>query len=344
MQITYKFILICTILLNSTSCLIDSAKVPSKQIVTIYSDCLSKKDLRLFKNFRKKEKIKIRIISLPTDSIINILKRESYNTTADVIILKSLMGAYKAQKAEVLQSWNSWKMKELVNKKFKSKDNTWFGLGIEPYIFVAKNDTVSDISTFGELLHSKNMDKWSTNLENTSELVPLLAPILQKKKRNLSIEWYSDFMRNQHSQINEVDKKNIPIMTTDVLLTNYTSYIQMSERNDSSDLQLQLIFPNQNTKGAFYNLHCIGIVKQARNFENAKLVVEYFASAETNEKLNNKWTTFPISLHTRIHPFAYQNTFFKISSSSASKLMVNYPNLTKIVKKRRIKTSRIITE
>ena len=316
-----------------TSCIIETAKAPSKQSVKIYTDCLSSKEIIFFKKFQQIEHIKVKIIHLPTDTILKKLKKQGFNTTADVVILKSLFGISKANKLDLLQPWKSWKMNELILPHYRSKQNTWFGIGIDPYVFVAKNDSVSTINSMGDLLYTEVMDKWSSDLENSTDLVPLLAPILKKKTRLGAKDWYYEFKRNQHSQANELDQEGIPNMTTDVLLTYYSSYLKMSERNDSTDLQLQLLFSNQKQRGAYYNMHCIGIVKQARNFENAKLLVEYISSAQTNEKLNNFWKSFPISLHSRIHPFAYQNTFFKIATISHQRLMVNYPHLEKIILK-----------
>lgn len=332
----FKSIYILFLLQCLTSCIIETAKAPSKQTVTVYTDCLSKKEILFFKKFQIKQHIKVNIVQLPPDTILKRLKKQGYNATADVILMKSLFGIYKADKLDLLQPWKSSKMNELILPHYHSKQNTWFGIGIDPYVFVAKNDSVSTINSMGDLLYTEVMDKWSSDLEYSTDLTPLLAPILKKKTRLGAKDWYYEFKRNQHSQSNELDKNGIPKMTTDVLLTYYSSYLKMSERNDSTDLQLQLMFSNQKQRGAYYNMHAIGIVKQARNFENAKLLVEYISSPQTNEKLNNYWKSFPISLHSRIHPFAYQNTFFKIATISHQRMMANYPHLEKIILKNKL--------
>lgn len=339
-----QFFVVSFILFSVTSCVVNTAEAPKKQHVIIYSDCLNKEDVSLFRYFRKKEHIQVKIVHLPADSILRIVQSEGYNTKADVIILKSLYDIQRVNKAKILNPVDSWKLDELVNKNFKSKNNTWFGIGINPYVFVAKNDTISNISEIGELLHKKNKDEWSTNLETSSDLVPLLAPVLQKKKRSEAIEWYMDFMENDHIESKEFDKNGVAIMTTKMLVTNYTTYAEMSKRNDSTDFHLHLSFPNQSKKGVFYNLTCAGIVKQARNYENAKLLIEYLSTIQMNEKINNRWNTFPISLHTRTHPYAYQNTTFKIYKGYNSNIIVNYPNLNRIVKKKRKRPDIEITD
>ena len=329
--IIIKLLYLFTTLLVLNSCVVETAKKSKKQFVIIYSDCLKKEDTKIFKQFEKRENIKVKIYYFPTDSIINRIKRESYTTNADVLILKSLFGAYKAAHADIFEECKSWKINELVKKSFRSTNYTWYGIGIEPYVIVTKNDTITGYNSIGDLLAIKDHLYWSTNLQNTTDILPLVAPILQKKKRTEARDWYNDFKQNQIPSQN--DKNGVPLMNSDVLLTNYGNYLKMSERNDSSDLKLDMIFVNQTKRGAYFNLHCIGIVKQARNFNNAKLFTEYVCTASANEVINNTWKTFPISLNTRVHPYAYQNTSFKLFGGSAAKSMLNYRHISKIIKK-----------
>lgn len=328
----FTILILFTMLSCISSCVIETAKKPKRQVVTIYSDCIGKSEISIFRKFQKKEHIKVKIVHLSTDSIIEKITREGVNSTADILLFKSLYGTFKATKLKLFQPWKSWKMNELVHKNHKSKNGTWYGIGINPYVFISKNDSLSTIESIGELFYPNYLDKWSSDLETSSHLLPLFAPILFNKNYRESKSWISTFTRNQHTQLNEMDKNGIPVMTADILLSTYQSFYKMSERNDSLDLQLQLVFSNQNKRGAFYNLITVGIVKQARNFENAKLLLEYIASASVNEKLNNVWKTFPISLHTRTHPFAYQNTYFKIASISSSKMFQKYDFLNELTR------------
>ncbi len=332
-RLKQQTIFLLLILISFSSCLIETVKVPSKQTVTIYSDCLKKIDENLFKTFSKKEHIRVKIIYLPTRKILYKLKKEKYNTYADIIILKSSYDMFKAQKGNLLQPINSQKAKELIDIRYRSKTKTWFGIGIDPYVFVAKNDSVSKLSEFSELFKKSNTDKWSTNFEKTSDIVPMISALLQKKKRIELVEWYQEFLNIQHTQLITVNKKKIPLITANILLTTYSTYIKMIEKKDSINCKFKMTFSNQKKIGAYYNLRCIGIVKQARNFENAKLLLEYIATSQMNEKLNNNWNTFPIQTQSRNHKYNYQNTYFKIYKGLISKSIFNYSTLGNIVKK-----------
>ena len=330
-QLLKKILYCFATLLTANSCLIETAKAPAKQYVNIYTDCLVKNDLKLFSSFSKKEHIHVRIIHLPADSILSRLKKQKYNTNADILLLKSVFNMNQAQREKLLQPVSSWKIDELIGTNYKAKDNTWFGIGIDPYVFVSKNDSTSIISEFGELLKSSNIDKWSTNFKATNELVPLLAPFLFKKKNSAAKKWYYDFLANQHTQEVTKNRNGIPIMTANVLLTSYSIYSKMVHKKDSINKNFHLHFSNQANIGAYYNLLCAGIIKQARNFENAKLLLEYISEVQMNEKLNNCWNTFPISSSSSKHAFNYQNTYFKIYKEKTSKIVINYTSLANII-------------
>ena len=330
-QLLKKIIYCFATLLTANSCLIETARAPTKQYVTIYTDCLVKNDLKLFSSFSKKEHIHVRIIHLPADSILSRLKKQKYNTNADILLLKSVFDINQLQREKLLQPVSSLKIDELIGANYKAQDNTWFGIGIDPYVFVSKNDSTSIISEFGELLKSSNIDKWSTNFKATNELVPLLAPFLFKKNNSAAKKWYYEFLANQHTQGVTKNRNGIPIMTTNVLLTSYSMFSKMVHKKDSINKNFDFHFSNQANSGAYYNLLCAGIIKQARNFENAKLLLEYISTAQMNEKLNNCWNTFPISGSSKKHTFNYQNTYFKIYKEKTSKIVVNYTSLANII-------------
>jgi len=325
-------ILLLAVLLSFSSCVVENAKIAPKQTVTIFTDCLSKKDVKLFEDFHKKEKIKVKIIYLPTDTLLKKIKQQGLNTSADLLILKSLFDINKARLQELLHPIKTSKMDEQIDVKFKSKDNSWFGIGFDPYVFIAKNDTLPSLSDFNELLDKENQQKWSTNYTLARELIPMLAAVLHKKKRVEIKEWYANFLDKKHTQDKNYNSRKIALVPTNTLLTSYSEYVKIMEDKKTKTKDLSMVFSNQKGKGAFYNLHCAAIVYQAKNYENAKLLLEYIASDRMNDKLNNRWNTFPINIFNEQHRYAYQNNNFKLFKGSSAKLIVNYVKLERYIK------------
>ena len=327
-------VFILTLLL--ASCLIETAKEPKKQYVTIFSDCLTKKDETIFKTFTKKKHIYVKIHFFPTEELLRKIKIEGVNTNADVIILKSIVSSYKAQKLGLYNTINSWKLDELVPFTLRGKNHSWYGIGLDPYVLVTKKDTKEEPEKYAHLIEKEYVNKWTTDIIEEEDILPLYAPIVRKKKRINAVNWYTKFNDNQvylGSEIKELLKPNF-------YLTYLSNYVKNIESNDSLNEKYYPLFLNQSTTGSYFNLHTAGVVKQARNFENAQLLIEYIASVRMNEKLNYVWKTVPISLHKRVHPYEYQNLDFQTYKGNVSKQTVNYKYLSRIIKK--TKTEKLI--
>jgi iron(III) transport system substrate-binding protein len=321
-------ILIVTIL-TFTSCNVEVAKESKKQFVTIYTDCLIEKDLSIFQNFQKKNHIIVRIVNLSANDIISKIKAEGYNTNADLIILKSIVSIRKAQRLNLLNFINSEILNELIESNFKSIDNTWFGIGVDPYVLVTKLKAEKEPEKYAELFTNEYQDKWTTDLEEYSDLIPFLGSINRLNKRP---EFYKIATHFKEDQL-YLGKSMENYLKPNYFLTNFSNYVQNISNQDSLSEIYKPVFLNQTSSGAYFNLHCAGVVKQAKNFDNAKLLLEYLAKNEFNEQLNQKWKTIPISVHQRIHPFEYQNIEFIYYKGSMAKQSLNYSFYQKVIVK-----------
>ncbi len=320
---------IIVVLMTFTSCNVEIAKESKKQFVTIYTDCLHKKDLSIFKNFQKKHHISVRIVHLSANEIISKIKAEGYNTDADIIILKSIVSIRKAQRLNLLNAINSENLNSLIESNFRSDDNTWFGIGLDPYVLVTKLKAEKEPEKYAELFTNEYKDKWTTDLENYTELIPFLGSINRLNKRPEFYKKATNFIEDQLYLGKSIDDYLKP----NYYLTNLSNYIQNISNQDSLSEIYKPVFLNQTTSGAYFNLHCAGIVKQAKNFDNAKILLEYLAKSEFNEQLNQKWKTIPISVHQRIHPFEYQNIEFIYYKGSMAKQSLNYSFYQKVIVK-----------
>ena len=103
-------------------------------------------------------------------------------------------------------------------------------------------------------------------------------------------------------------------------------------KNDKKYLKkLNLIFPNQRKAGSYFNMPCFGIIKQARNYSNAKLFLNYLLLDNVNKRLNSRLKMFPIIVEKQsIYPF--QNVRYKKSSVSPIQQTKQYPRVTSIMK------------
>ena len=304
-----RFIKILFILLILDSCMVETAKRNKKQFLTIYSDCLSKKNIHLFKSFEKEEKINNNILYFDTDSLLNKIEKEGYNCKADLIILNSMYSMQKVNYKKLLQPWKSDKIVTNVPNFLKSSTNNWIGIGINPYV-LASNDTILIDDRLRMLLRKKNTQIY-TDLYNAKDIIPLASHHFLKKYNEKKIEKF--LTKIEYRENRDLPKDSI---RKNIFLSMYSSI-----RGDQYLTNKTLINLD---KGIYYNLYCTGIIKQSPNYYNAKLFIEYITENKNNERINNYWKTLPIEMEEKKHNYSYQNLPKFINKTKHNQLYSTY--------------------
>lgn len=313
-------------LFSINSCVIETARPEKYQSVTILSDCLHHNDKKLFKSFYKTNHIKVKIKYMETDSIFDYLKQTNFNSKADLLILRSSYDAYRASKKNLYnKSYSSFNLDD----RFYSQNQYWYGIGLDPYVIVSKKDVDSIPEKYADLITKKFKKQWTTNLDSPTKSIPFLAPFLKNYKRKKIKKKFLQFDQNSIYMGNKLND----YLGAKYFFTNYSFFINEIQENKKYNDKYKANFINQIEDGSYYNLITTGIIKQASNFHNAQLFIEYILQNKTNERLNNHWKTIPISVHRSIHPFDYQNTEFIPTKKPISKQIKNYNIVNSLLKK-----------
>lgn len=292
-----------------SGCMVETAKKETSQTLTIYSDCLSKKDVKLFSKFQKKENITVNIHKFETDSLLNKIEREGYNCKADLVILNSMYSIQKIFYKGLLQPWTSETIEKNIPEYLRSKTNHWIGIGINPYT-LASNDTILISDDMKKVVTKPNTVLFS-DIYKPKDLIPLISHFFNNRNEEEKIQELLnkiEFRTNRNLPKDSIHK-NIFISTfsdimKDTVLTNKT-LINIEG-------------------GIYYNMYCTGIIKQSPNFYNAKLFIEYISKSENNDYLNNHWKTLPIEIKEKNHRYSYQNLPRYINSNKHKHLYTTY--------------------
>ena len=302
------YVLLLSFLIMS-SCTVEVAKKEDTQTLTIYSDCLSKRDIKLFSKFQKEEKIKVNIQKYDTDSLLTKIEREGYNCKADLIILNSLYSIQKIFYKGLLQPWTSETIDKKIPQHFRSKTNDWLGIGINPYV-LASNDTILISDDFNKIINQQNIVLFS-DISKPKDLIPLISHYLNNKNDKVKVQ---DLLNKIEFRIN----RNIPKDTIhkNIFISSFSDIMKDTILTNKTLINLD--------KGIYYNMYCTGIIKQSPNFYNAKLFVEYICKSENNDYLNNHWKTLPIKVKNKNNRFSYQNLPRYINSNKHKNLYRTY--------------------
>ena len=304
-----------------SACSIEEARPTKKQEIVIASDCLDPKDETLFKSFEKSFGIQVKIHHFSADSLKKLLVQEGVDTEIDAVILASTYSMYLLDNSNLLQVIKKEKFPKQLEKNFRSKKSTWAGIGIDPYVVAVSKDSCNKIVEYKDLLEKSNT---FYSLQTADFWNPFYASIAQrmgKKNKRNSADWIKKMRENAKEFIS----------MNDTIASNSIFFSSYSVLNLKKDKKLKLIFPNQLTGGSYYNMACFGIVKQARNYENALAFFGYLLNESVNKRLNYHWKKFPV-LSTKTSFFAYQNSAFKKSETSPVFLDCHYKSPLKILK------------
>jgi hypothetical protein len=200
--------------------------------------------------------------------------------------------------------------KGIIPSKFVSEQKDFLGFGIDPYVLLAQNDSIIKWRNYSDL---NGKLTFTTDLNSKSNLLPYYSIVfakLEKSKPKIIYSWCENFNKNKVNASNDSLKLN----GTKVFFTLYSHYEK--NKNDKKHLKkLNLIFPNQRKAGSYFNMPCFGIIKQARNYTNAKLFLNYLLLDNVNKRLNSRLKMFPIIVVKQsIYP--YQNQRYKKTSVS----------------------------
>jgi ABC-type Fe3+ transport system substrate-binding protein len=317
------FTLLLFVLLSA--CTIDKARPSKKQHLTIASDCLTTKDEKLFRNFEKTSKINIHILYITPDSLQKLLQKEGLTTQIDCVISSSVYDMEVLSDSKFLQEKSIDLEKGIIPSEFVSTQKDFVGFGFDPYILLAENDSSKHWRNYSDLTGKLS---FTTDLNTTSELLPFYSIVsakFAKSKPTMVYKWFKNFRTNALIATND----SLQPKGTNVFFTLYSHY----EKQKKIVKKLNFIFPNQQMAGLYYSMPCFGIIKQARNYSNARVFLNYFLQENVNKYITNRLKVFPVITKSK-STYPYQNQSYKKTTVSPIHQTKQYPRVVSFVKKK----------
>ncbi len=261
------------------------------------TDCLTKEDERLFKSFKKYHHIDVQIVELSADSIYSLLKKEGVNTEIDAVLLRYSKGSEDIQSNHLLKQ-------KVRSSAVITQSLDYFTVGQDPYVILKSvRDSLNQRIDLSDFVRSAS---WTTDLNFTTDFNPLLSGVkarMKAKKKYTFYDWERDFLKHQTASETRIDSTGKP----PYLLTLYSHTNTQKERLEKKYNCKDLIFINQQNGGSYYQPVRFGIIRHARNFTNATVLLDYLYNVPFNRRLNNRLGTYPV-VSRKKSPYPYQNS------------------------------------
>ncbi len=276
----------------------------NEQVVNIYTARHYESDKAVYDEFEKDTGIKVNVIEGKAEELIERIEREGKSTQADLFITVDGGILNTAKSRNILQSSISPKIESQVPEDFRDIDNNWIGIASRARVIVYSKERVdvNELSTYEDLTN----DKWkgkllarsSTSLYNQSLVASLIAVEGEVKAE----EWTKGIVNNfaREPKGNDRDQaKDIVAGIGDVAIMN-TYYIGLlANSSDAEEVKVAnsvgVFFPNQETTGTHLNISGVGVVKDAKNKDNAIKFIEYITDEKAQTLISTMNFEFPVN-------------------------------------------------
>ncbi len=260
-----------------------SSKAFAEEVINLYSARHYDTDFELYARFTKETGIKVNLIEGGSDALIERILSEGELSPADLLITVDAGRLWRADEAGLFQSAESKVLEMRIPENLRHPLGHWFGLSKRARVIVTrKGSGLESIKNYEELSHPRLVGKVcmrsSSNIYNLS----LMASLIDSNGIQMAETWAKGVVRNFARRPQGNDTAQIKAVASGecgVTVANTYYLGRMFGSNDPELKQitenLQIIFPNQNGRGAHVNISGGGVVRHAPNKENAIRFLEY---------------------------------------------------------------------
>lgn len=289
--------------LAATACTLTSIQIASAEEVNVYSYRKEVLVRPLLDKFTEETGIEVNLVNGKADVLLERLKSEGMNSPADILLTADVGRLVRAQNAGVLQSVSSDTLNKLIPAKYRDPDGTWFGLSLRSRVIYTGKGRVKagEIKTYEDLADPKWKGRIcirsSGNVYNQS----LLGSLIVHDGAEKAAEWAKAVVSNMARKPQGGDRDQIKAVASgecDIAVGNTYYYGGMlADTKDSERVaasKVNLVWPNQEGRGAHVNISGAGVTKSAKHKENAIKLIEFLASDEAQHIYTDKVFEFPL--------------------------------------------------
>jgi iron(III) transport system substrate-binding protein len=271
------------------------------KVVNLYTGRHYQTDEKLYEGFTKATGIKINRIEGSEDEIIERIRNEGANSPADVLITVDVGRLWRAQQAGLFGQVKSQTLEQRIPANLRDPDGEWFGFSTRARVLVYAKDKVkpAEVARYEDLAVPTMKGRICARSGGHVYNLALLASIIAADGEARAEEWAKAVAGNLARAPKGGDTDQIRAVGAgecDVAITNTYYFVRLmnSAKPEDKELvaKLAVSFPNQADRGTHVNVSGGGMVKTAKNKENAQRLLEYLASDEAQKYFsdgNNEW-------------------------------------------------------
>ncbi len=276
-----------------------------EEVVNVYTTRHYDSDDLLYEQFTEETGIKVNIINDKAPALIEKIKAEGAVPQADLFFSADAGYLALAKEEGILQSVSSDVLEENIPSQYRDVDGQWYGLTKRARVFFYDMNvdptglTYENVTT---MFPNDIIVRSSSNIYNQS----LISSFIAVNGEQETINWVNDLVSNM-ARVPEGNDRGQAVAISNgeasIAIANSYYYGKLVDETDTtseyygvSDV-VGIYFPNQgeDETGVHVNVSGAGVIKNARNEENAIKLIEFLSSKESQESFSAGNYEFPVN-------------------------------------------------
>lgn len=281
-------------------------KEPAKDAgtVVLYSSRHYDSDQALYDKFKEMTGITVEVKKGKADELLAEIEKAGADSPADLYYTADAGKLAQAKEKGLFQTIGSEVVNANVPANYRDNDDMWTALTMRARIIAYSLERVKpeQLSTYEDLTNAmwkgKIVTRPSSHVYNQS----LVASFIEVNGEEQAKEWTKGVVANfaREPKGNDRDQvKAVAAGEADLAIVNsyYIGRMMVSDKAEEKDAvaKVGVFFPNQSTTGTHVNVSGAGILKGAKNKENAVKLLEFLSSVEAQEQFSSANFEFPVN-------------------------------------------------
>lgn len=288
---------------DSTSATTTADSTATTGEVNVYSHRHYDSDKQVFARFTELTGIKVNLLSAGDDDLLSRIEAEGANTPGDVLITADAGRLGLAKQRGLFQNVRNEVLDRNIPAFLRDPDGAWFGFSTRARVFAYNKNKVSptDLATYDAItapaFKGRVLARTSEHVYNQS----LVASMIAHHGRDAALAWCKGVVKNFAREPKGSDTDQLLAIAEgigDVAIVNsyYVGKLMNSEdpAKQKARSVLAVAYPDSNGHGTHFNVSGGGVIKHAKNRQNAIALLEFLSSDEAQRAFAEGNMEFPV--------------------------------------------------
>jgi iron(III) transport system substrate-binding protein len=265
----------------------------------------------LLDQFSTQTGITVNLVAGKADALVQRLQSEGINSPADILLTVDAGNLNRANELGLFQPLQSEILEQAVPAAYRDPQGHWFGLSMRarPIMYAVDRVDTAGLVSYADLATARWKGKICVRSSDNVYNQSLVAAMIAEQGVAETEAWTKGLVANFARPPQGGDRDQIKAVAAgqcDLALANtyYLGGMLNSEQAEdrAAAEKIAILWPNQGERGVHVNVSGAGVTRHAKNFDNAKKLLEFMVSEQTQAWYAEANFEYPVRPGTAMSP------------------------------------------